>query len=94
VLSKEEITRKFRAGEIDAEEMMRLMKQAERQPPRFEVAEKSGWLSIYFEGLRFPTSLPFEAAEELFTDDNVRRVREYLAANKGRFKTKEQRKKK
>jgi hypothetical protein len=38
--------------------MLRLMKEAERKPPRFAVAEKNGWLSIYFDGLRFPASLP------------------------------------
>jgi len=93
-LSKEQITSKFRAGEIDAEEMMRLMKEVDRKPPQFSVAEKSGWLSIYFDGLRFPTSLPYEAAVDLFTDENVKRAREYLAANKSRFKTREDRKKK
>lgn len=93
-LTKDQITAKFRAGEIDSDTMLRLMADVNKKPPEFAVAEKSGWLSIYFDGLRFPTSLPYEAAQELFTDENVRRVREYLAANKGRFKTKDDRKKK
>jgi hypothetical protein len=33
-LTKGEITAKFRAGEIDADEMMQLMKEADRKPPR------------------------------------------------------------
>ena len=93
-LTKEQITAKFRAGEIDSDTMLRLIAQADRKPPTFAVAEKSGWLSIYFDGLRFPTSLPVEAADELFTDENVARAREYIQANRGRFKTKEDRKKK
>ena len=48
-LTKDEITAKFRAGEIDTEEMMRLMAEANKKPPRFAVADKSGWLSIYFD---------------------------------------------
>ncbi len=87
-LTKEQITAKFRAGEIDAEEMLRLMKEAERKPPRFAVAEKSGWLSIYFDGLRFPVSLPYDCACLLFGDEQVAAARAYLEANKGRFKVK------
>jgi hypothetical protein len=87
-LTKEEITAKFRAGEIDADEMMRLMAEANRKPPRFAVAEKSGWLSIYFDGLRFPVSMPFECASVLFSDEQVAAARAYLEANKGRFKVK------
>lgn len=87
-LTKDEITAKFRAGEIDAEEMLRLLKEADRKPPRFAVAEKSGWLSIYFDGLRFPVSLPYDCACLLFSDEQVAAARAYLEANKGRFKVK------
>jgi hypothetical protein len=87
-LTKDEITAKFRAGEIDAEEMMRLMAEVNRKPPRFAVAEKSGWLSIYFDGLRFPVSMPYECAVGLFTDEQVAAVRAYLEANKTRFRVK------
>ena len=87
-LTKDEITAKFRAEEIDAEEMLRLMKEAERKPPRFAVAEKSGWLSIYFDGLRFPVSMPYDCACLLFSDEQVAAARAYLEANKGRFKVK------
>lgn len=87
-LTKDEITAKFRAGEINAEEMLRLMKEADRKPPRFAVAEKSGWLSIYFDGLRFPVSLPYDCACLLFSDEQVTAARAYLEANKGRFKVK------
>jgi hypothetical protein len=87
-LTKEQITAKFRAGEIDADEMLRLLKEAARKPPRFAVAEKSGWLSIYFDGLRFPVSLPYDCACLLFNDEQVAAARAYLEANKGRFKVK------
>jgi hypothetical protein len=87
-LTKDEITTKFRAGEIDADEMMRLMADASRKPPHFSVAEKSGWLSIYFDGLRFPVSMPYECAVALFSDEQVAAARAYLEANKGRFKVK------
>jgi hypothetical protein len=87
-LTKDEITAKFRAGEIDTDEMLRLLKETERKPPRFAVAEKSGWLSIYFDGLRFPVSLPYDCACLLFSDEQVAAARAYLEANKGRFKVK------
>jgi hypothetical protein len=67
---------------------MRLMADANRKPPRFAVAEKSGWLSIYFDGLRFPLSMPYECASVLFSDEQVAAARAYLEANKGRFKVK------
>jgi hypothetical protein len=86
--TKEQITQDFRDGKIDAEEMMRQMKQADRKLPRFAVAEKSGWLSIYFDGLRFPVSMPYDCAVVLFSDEQVAAARVYLEANKGRFKVK------
>jgi hypothetical protein len=86
--TKEQITQDFRDGKIDAEEMMRQMRQADRKPPRFAVAEKSGWLSIYFDGLRFPVSMPYECAVTLFSDEQVAAARAYLETNKGCFKVK------
>ena len=86
--TKEQITQDFRDGKIDADEMMRLMREVNRKPPRFAVAEKSGWLSIYFDGLRFPVSMPYECAVALFSDEQVAAARTYLEANKGRFKVK------
>jgi hypothetical protein len=50
------------------------------------VAEKSGWLAIYFDGLRFPVSMPYECAVALFSDEQVAAARAYLEANRGRFK--------
>ena len=87
-LTKDEITATFRAGEIDADAMLRLLAEVNRKPPRLAVAEKSGWLSIYFDGLRFPVSLPYECAVALFSDEQVAAARAYLEANKGRFKVK------
>lgn len=87
-LTKDEITAKFRAGEIDPDEMMRLMAEVNKKPPRFAVAEKSGWLSINFDGLRFPVSMPYECAVALFSDEQMAAARAYLEANRGRFKVK------
>ena len=86
--TKEQITKDFREGKIDADEMMRQMAEVSRKPPRFAVAEKSGWLSIYFDGLRFPVSVPYECAVDLFSDEIVAAARDYLEANRGRFKVK------
>ena len=86
--TKEQIAQDFKDGRIDADEMLRLMGEANRKPPRFAVAEKSGWLSIYFDGLRFPVSMPYECAVSLFSDEQVAAARGYLEANKGRFKVK------
>jgi hypothetical protein len=86
--TKEQIAQDFRDGKIDADEMMRQMREADRKPPRFAVAEKSGWLSIYFDGLRFPVSMPYECAVALFSEEQVAAARTYLEANKSRFKVK------
>ena len=87
-MTKDEIAGKFRDGEIDSDTMLALMAEANRKPPRFAVAEKSGWLSIYFDGLRFPVSMPYECAVALFSDEQVAAARAYLEANRGRFKVK------
>ena len=87
-MTKDEITKQFRDGKISADELLLLMADANRKPPRFVVAEKSGWLSIYFDGLRFPVSMPYECAVALFSDEQVAAARAYLEANKGRFKVK------
>ena len=86
--TKEQIAQDFKDGRIDADEMLRLMADADRKPPRFAVAEKSGWLSIYFDGLRFPVSMSYECAAALFSDEQVAAARSYLEANRGRFKVK------
>jgi hypothetical protein len=86
--TKEQIGQDFKDGKIDADEMLRQMKEADRKPPRFAVAEKSGWLSIYFDGLRFPVSLPYECACLLFNDEQVAAARAYMEQNKNRFKIK------
>jgi hypothetical protein len=86
--TKDQIAQDFKDGKIDADEMMRLMTEVDRKPPRFAVAEKSGWLSIYFDGLRFPVSLPHDCACVLFSDEQVAAVRAFLDANKGHFKVK------
>ena len=49
------------------------------------MAGKSGWLSIYFGGLRFPVSVPHECAVALFSGEQVAAARAHLEANKGRI---------
>ncbi len=86
--TKDQIAQDFKDGKIDADEMMRQMREADRKPPRFAVAEKSGWLSIYFDGMRFPISMPYDCASLLFSDEQVTAARAFLDANKNRFKVK------
>ena len=41
------------------------------------MAGKSGWLSIYFGGLRFPVPVPYECAVALFSGEQVAAARAY-----------------
>jgi len=60
----------------------------ERFPPRFKVAEKSGWCSVYFDGLWRPCTLPSSLWLELLAPQNIARFKEFLEANKNRFRNK------
>ena len=86
--TKEQIAQDFKDGKIGANEMMRLMTEVNHKPPHFAVTEKSGWLSIYFDGMRYPVSMPYECAVALFSGEQVAAARAYLEANKTRFKVK------
>jgi hypothetical protein len=59
-----------------------------RQPPRFKVADNSGWCSVYFDGLRRPCTLPSALWLELMEPDNLERFRKFLEENKERFRNK------
>jgi hypothetical protein len=59
-----------------------------RQPPRFKVAENSGWCSVYFDGLRRPCTLPSALWLELIEPENLERFRKFLEENKANFRNK------
>lgn len=69
--------------QLDEEE-----KKLSRSPPRFKVAEKSGWCSVYFHGLRRPCTLPSALWLELIETENFERFRKFLADNKSLFRNK------
>ncbi len=93
-MTVEQITQQYREGKIDADTMLALIAEVKRKPPKFEVAVKSGWLSIYFDGLRFPCSMPYECAVALFKQETVEAARKYLEVNEARFTKYADRKKK
>lgn len=56
--------------------------------PDFRVAERSGWASVYFYGLRHPVTVPAGLWEELLAEGNLARFRQFLADNKDKFHNK------
>lgn len=66
-------------------------KPRERKPPRFKVAEQSGWCSVYFDGLRRPVTLPAELWEELLGEENLPRLRAFLEENRTKFRSRKRR---
>lgn len=50
---------------------------------KFKVAERSGWLSVYFESLRRPCTLPASLWKELI--ENVDNLKKFLDENKEKF---------
>ncbi|MGH7175122.1 MAG: hypothetical protein ACREGR_02050 [Minisyncoccia bacterium] len=63
-------------------------KDQSRIQPQFAVAEKSGWCSVYFHGLRRPVTLPAELWEELLEECNATRLRDFLKENRTSFRSK------
>lgn len=61
---------------------------AARNPPRFQVAEKSGWCSVYFDGLWRPCTLPSKLWLELLEPENSERFKKFLEDNKSKFRDK------
>jgi hypothetical protein len=93
-MTKQDILAKVERGELKASEAMSLIEKLDRlekkkKAPKFKVAEKSGWCSIYFDGLRYPCTLPAECWEELLEQENLTRLQNFLKENKHLFKTKE-----
>lgn len=61
----------------------------EHYPPMFKVAEKSGWCSVYFQGMWRPCTLPSALWLELLETENVERFKKFLEENKNKFRNKE-----
>jgi hypothetical protein len=99
-VTKNEILLKVQRGELRLDEAAKLLnnnntcntpvqeKKRERKPPHFRVAIKSGWCSVYFDGLRRPCTLPASLWEELLEADNIQRFRAFLEHNKEHFRNK------
>jgi hypothetical protein len=88
-LTKEQIEARVRAGKMTLDEALKLMGRA-GGGVRFAVAEKSGWLSIYFANRKFPVSLPIENADELLQEENLDKMRDFIEKNRPKFKTKKE----
>lgn len=89
-MTKEQIEKRVREGKMGLDEAMKLLSGG----VRFAVAEKSGWLSIYFPNRIFPVNMPIENADELLQADNLSKMREFIAENRDKFKTRKDRKEK
>jgi len=44
----------------------------------FKVAEKSGWVSVYW-GSRFPTTLPADQWERILKGENAQKLQEFIS---------------
>lgn len=86
-LNKAELEAAFRNHEISFDEFTAYAAKLNRTPMKIEVGEK-GWLKLKFDGFRFPVSMALPQVEELFSDEGVKQVRDFVAANKGKFKVK------
>jgi hypothetical protein len=87
VRTKEQIAQDFKDGKIDFDTMQRELGALTKRPFRIDVGDK-GWLKLQFDGFRFPVNLSLEQAEDVFSDEGVKRIREFIAANRKRFKVK------
>lgn len=102
-MTKEDILAKVERHELNIQDALVLIEKLEnmeraklplrsvrlREPPQFKVAEKSGWCSVYFDGLRYPCTLPCDLWLELLETDNLERFRSFIAEHKQEFKTKQ-----
>ena len=97
-MTREDILARVKRGDLGTDEALVLLEkldrlrppppvaQAARNPPRFKVAEKSGWCSIYFDGLWRPCTLPSKLWQELLEAENVERFKKFLEDNKSKFR--------
>jgi hypothetical protein len=86
-MTKEEIAADFKAGRITLDEMTDKLAALAKKPFKLDIGDK-GWLKINFDGFRFPVNMSLPQAEELFSEEGVQRVREFIEANRGKFKVK------
>ncbi len=63
-------------------------KKSSRRPPKFKVAEKSGWCSVYFDGLRRPITVPAMLWLELLEPENLENLKNFLKENERLFRNK------
>lgn len=92
-MTRDDILAKVKRGELSVQEASVLLDKLEkirpaetRLPPKFKVAEKSGWLSVYFDRMWRPCSLPSNIWLELL--DNGGRLRAFIEENKDKFTNK------
>lgn len=94
-MTREDILARVKRGDLGTEEALVLLEKldklrppppspAARNPPTFQVAEKSGWCSVYFDGLRWPCTLPSKLWLELL--ENSERFKKFLEENKTKFR--------
>lgn len=102
MLSKSEILSKLEASLLRPEDAKRLLNKIEQNnkssepdkfkrktkqhPPKFKVAKTSGWLSVYFAGLRRPCSLPSVLWLELL--QNADQLQAFIQEHRAEFKNK------
>jgi hypothetical protein len=87
-MTKTEILEKVQKGELTATEATKLFEKAEKKPPIFKVATKSGWCSVYLHGMRYPCTLPADVWLELLEPENIDRLKAFIKANSHLFKNK------
>jgi hypothetical protein len=96
-MTRQDILARVQRGELQAEEALSMLEKLDKlqppagrklHPPVFKVATKSGWCSVYFDGLRRPCTLPAQLWLELLEEENIRRFKQFLEENKGQFKNK------
>lgn len=96
-MTREDILSKVKRSELSTEEALVLLDKLDRlrppqppeplrSPPKFQVAEKSGWCSVYFEGLRWPCTLPSKLWLELLEPETLDRFKKFLEENKANFR--------
>lgn len=99
-MTRQDILAKVQRQELSMEDALILLEKLDRmhpptnntkprKPPQFKVAEKSGWCSVYFDGLWQPCTLPSRIWLELLEDENVKRFKQFLEENKDQFRNKE-----
>lgn len=96
-MTREDILARVKRNELSTDEALILLEKLDRlrpppppaplrSPPKFKVADKSGWCSIYFDGMWRPCTLPSKLWLELLEPENVERFKAFLEENKTKFR--------